>query len=210
MEEEDLRVKVSEGMRRLYDRGLVSSLGGNLSARSMRGILITPSGSPKWKIGAEDIVEVDMEGNVISGRAKPSSELPSHLLIYRSRGDVLSVAHAHPPHAVALANAGILSGSLHATPEEVLYLKNPVVLEFAPPGAKTAEAISGSVQKSDIIIVKNHGVFSMGKSIEEAIAKIEILEEASKMFYIQLSLGKTPSRIPETLVREIIETYKKK
>jgi len=209
MEEEDLRVKVSEGMRRLYDRGLVSSLGGNLSARSMRGILITPSGSPKWKVGAEDIVEVDMEGKVISGRAKPSSELPSHLLIYRSREDVFSVAHAHPPHAVALANAGILIGPLHATPEEVLYLKSPVVLEFAPPGAKTAEAISGSVQKSDIIIVKNHGVFSMGRSIEEAIAKIEILEEASKMFYIQLSLGKTPSRIPETLVREIIETYKK-
>ncbi|MGB9725888.1 MAG: class II aldolase/adducin family protein [Fervidicoccaceae archaeon] len=206
----ELKMKVAQGMKRLYERDLVSSLGGNLSARTDDGrVFITPSGSPKWELTEEDIVEVDLNGSVLSGKLKPSSELPSHLMIYRERTDVFAVAHAHPPHAVALATAGFLKEPPHVTPEEVLYLRRLSVLEFAPPGIKTAQAISSAVHSSDVIVVKNHGAFSMGKSIEEAIARIEILEEASKIIFMQLLLGRLPMRIPDNLVEEILETYKK-
>jgi len=208
---EDLRAKVAEGMRKLYERGLVSSLGGNLSIRSedRTRIFITPSGSPKWTLQAEDIVEVDMEGNVLNGIKRPSSELPSHLLIYSKRPDVCSVVHAHPVHAVALANSGLLKPPLNITPEEVLYLNRLSLIDFALPGKGTAEALSGVIPISDVIVIKNHGAFSFGKNVEEAIARIEILEEASKMIYLQLSIEHEPKRIPKEIAEEIKKIYKK-
>lgn len=208
---ETLKEKVAEGMKRLYERGLVSSLGGNLSAKSEDGksIFITPSGHPKGEVSIDDIIEVDTSGNIISGKAKPSSELPSHLAIYKKRPDVFAIAHAHPVHAIVLANINLLKPPLHVTPEEILYLRRLSIIEFAPPGPKTAEAISSIIQESDIIVIKNHGAFSTGKTVDEAVAKIEILEEASKMIFMQLMLGRLPRRIPNKMVEEILETYKK-
>ncbi|MEM0021273.1 MAG: class II aldolase/adducin family protein [Fervidicoccaceae archaeon] len=207
----NLKKKVADGMKRLYERGLVSSLGGNVSARSEDNsrIFITPSGVPKWEIFEEDVVVVDPEGRIIEGTQKPSSELPSHLLIYRKRDEVHAIVHAHPPYAIALANQGLLVPPLHVSPEEVLYLRRLSVVDFAPPGIKTAEMISEAITSSDVIVMKNHGAFAMGGSIEEAIAKMEILEEASKIIYLQLAIERNPSKISNDNVQEILRTYKK-
>src|SRR5579863_2711798 len=93
-------------IRRLYERGLVSGVGGNASVLlpSKRQMLITPSGYFKGGIAQGDLVKVSLEGKVV-GKGKPSSELPTHLAAYRIRKDVGAVVHGHPSTAVALVTA---------------------------------------------------------------------------------------------------------
>ncbi|HUK79050.1 MAG TPA: class II aldolase/adducin family protein, partial [Nitrososphaerales archaeon] len=110
MKEETKRLEtdLAHTIRRLYERGLVSGVGGNASVLlpSGRQILITPAGYFKGGVAAGDLVRVELGGSVV-GKGKPSSELATHLEAYRLRKDVRAVVHAHPPVAVALMTAGV-------------------------------------------------------------------------------------------------------
>ncbi|MDA4118921.1 MAG: class II aldolase/adducin family protein, partial [Thaumarchaeota archaeon] len=154
-----LESDLARTIRRLYERGLVSGVGGNASVLlpSKTRILITPAGYFKGGLAEGDLVRVSLEGKVI-GEGKPSSELPTHLAAYRVRKDVAAVVHGHPPTAVALITSGITVPSM--TPEHAVMIKRLEVIGFAVPGETGARAIEESLKRCDVVGIRNHGFFS--------------------------------------------------
>ncbi|HUM28002.1 MAG TPA: class II aldolase/adducin family protein, partial [Anaerolineales bacterium] len=122
--EAELRLAIIECGRIAYERHLVTSNDGNISARMLDGnILITPSGISKGRLNPDDMLVVDLEGKVISSRPdrKPSSETPMHLEVYKQRPDVRGVLHAHPIYATTLTVSG-LQFPVDVLPEVLLTL----------------------------------------------------------------------------------------
>ncbi|RKY58435.1 MAG: class II aldolase/adducin family protein, partial [Candidatus Latescibacterota bacterium] len=131
-----LRRDIIHVCQRMYQRGYVAANDGNVSARvSEDRILITPSGMSKGFIREDQLILCDMEGKVISGNLKPSSELPMHLMVYRERPDVNAVVHAHPVVATGFAVAGIPLAQC-VLPEVVLTVGAVPVAEYGTPSTE--------------------------------------------------------------------------
>ena len=106
-EKQELRRKICQAARQIAQAGYVAANDGNLSARcSDGGVLITPSGVYKGDLEEDMLLEVDLEGRVLSGTGRPSSESPMHLALYRTRPEVGGVVHTHAPYSVFTANLG--------------------------------------------------------------------------------------------------------
>jgi L-fuculose-phosphate aldolase len=175
---ERLGQELAHTIRRLYERGLVSGVGGNASVLlpSRRHILVTPAGYFKGGVAEGDLVRVSLNGKV-AGKGRPSSELPTHLAAYRLRKDVRAVVHGHPPGAVALITAGVPIPTM--TPEHAAMVRHLEVVEFAAPGEEGAKALERPLSRCDVVGIKNHGFFSMGKDLHEAASRLEVLEESA-------------------------------
>ena len=130
-----LRKQIIEVGKRTYERGYVASNDGNISAKiDDKRVLITPTGVSKGFMKAEDLAVVDMNGKVINGSKKPSSEVFMHLQVYKDRPDVNSVCHAHPPYATGFAVAGLpLKLSLHLVIYPSLNTAHQVLKNFINP-----------------------------------------------------------------------------
>ena len=106
-EKQELRRKTCQAARQIAQAGYVAANDGNLSARcSDGGVLITPSGVYKGDLEEDMLLEVDLEGRVLSGTGRPSSESPMHLALYHTRPEVGGVVHTHAPYSVFSANLG--------------------------------------------------------------------------------------------------------
>ena len=175
-------------VRRLYERGLVSGVGGNASVLipGRRQVLITPTGYFKGGVAAGDIVKVSLEGEVL-GEGRPSSELPTHLAAYRARRDVRAVVHAHPPAAVGLITAGVDIPSM--TPEHAVMVKRLEVVGFAAPGEEGARAVGGPLRRCDVVGIRNHGFFSLGADLHDAASRLEVLQESAKIYIAGRGFG---------------------
>ena len=186
-----LEEELAHTIRRLYQRGLVSGVGGNASVLlpSGREILITPSGYFKGGVAEGDLVKVSLRGRVIGG-GRPSSELATHLAAYRARNDVKAVVHGHPPTAIALMTAGIRIPPM--TPEHAVLVRAFEVVDFAPPGEPGARAVQDLLKRCDLVGVKKHGFFSLGADLHEAASRIEIIEESAKIYLVASQFGKVP------------------
>ncbi len=156
-------------------------MGGNASVLlpSRKQVLITPAGYFKGGVAEGDLVRVTIDGRVV-GKGKPSSELPTHLAAYRVRKDVKAVVHGHPPTAVALITARTAIPAM--TPEHAVMIKKLEVVDFAAPGKAGARAVEESLERCDVIGIRNHGFFSLGRDLHEAASRLEVLEESAKVF----------------------------
>lgn len=214
-----IHMELAEVMRRLYEKGYLSSAGGNASCRKGGIVYITPSGRTKFLLTEEDISEVDIEGNVLNGN-RPSSELPVHLSIYNARQDINCVIHAHPAFTVVLSmvTGGDFFESARVTPESAAYIGRVKVIDYKTPGVKAAKSVEEVIKDADVVVIRNHGVFSTGRTLEEAYTRLEVLEENSKIiYYLYLALRGEGS--PELMlkrfllsddqIRELIDQYKK-
>ena len=192
-------------IRRLYDRGLVSGVGGNASVLlpSKRQILITPAGYFKGGVAEGDLVRMDLEGKVL-GRGKPSSEVPTHVAAYRVRKDVAAVVHGHPPTAVALITAGMHLPTM--TPEHAVVAGRLEVIDFAVPGTAGAKAVEDQLRRCDVVGIRNHGFFSLGGDLHEAASRLEVLEESAKIFLVARQYGGV-SGLSDEEVRKVREAY---
>lgn len=122
--EEQLKAELAACVRGLFAKGLVSSGGGNHSAR-MPGsdeIWITPSGHPRSHTRPEDLVKTDLEGNVLEGSLRPSIEVPFHTEIYRRRPDVNAIVHAHSPYTQGVVLSGLLEPSKREEGDVLLHV----------------------------------------------------------------------------------------
>jgi len=205
MSEEKLERDLAHTIRRLYDRGLVSGVGGNASALlgSRKQILITPAGYFKGGVAEGDLVRVSLRGEVI-GKGRPSSELATHLEAYRLRKDVGAVVHGHPPTAVALITAGVKIPVM--TPEHAALVENLEVVGFALPGEPGARAVREALRTCDVVGIKNHGFFSLGSDLHEAASRLEVIEESAHIYLAGLQLGGIPG-ITKTDAKKIRENY---
>jgi L-fuculose-phosphate aldolase len=175
---------------RIYDRGFVTAMDGNVSARLPNGnILTTPTALNKGMVRADDIVEVDQGGKRISGSKNPSTELLMHLYIYRQRPDVNAVVHAHPPYATGFATARIpLNECLF--PEVIVGLGAVPLAEYATPSTnEVVESLAPFVPNADAILLSNHGAVAYGKTLLEAYFKMEKVEHAAHITFVARLLG---------------------
>jgi L-fuculose-phosphate aldolase len=178
--------------KRVYERGYVASNDGNISARiDDKRVVITPTGVSKGFMDPEDLVVVDYEGKILSGRKKPSSEVYMHLNIYKERPDVNSVCHAHPPHATGFAVAG-LSLDQCVLPEVVVALGSIPLVEYGTPGTdEFYTPVLKYLGDHDAFLLANHGALTIGKDVLNAYHKMETLEHFAHIAFVAQQLGHT-------------------
>ena len=179
------RREVAAFMRRLYERGLTTTLGGNISLRSPSGgFLITPSGTDKAAISADDIGEVDADGRPLATGFKASIETGAHAAVLRARPDVNAVIHAHPVTVCAFAatSAEIETSLILETRELIGRVAYVPALPMG--SAELADALARAVSSSDCVVMRGHGALVVGTTLVEAFERMEVLENAAKMTLI--------------------------
>jgi L-fuculose-phosphate aldolase len=189
--EQILRKQMVDVGRRMYRKGLVVATEGNISVRlAPQRILMTPTGAWKGFLNPADLVVVDLNGRVARPGQRPSMEYPMHRGIYRARADVRAVVHAHPPVATGLAVAGVpLDEPILA--EAVLVLGPVPVVPYATPATDALpDSIAPYLAKHDAMLLGNHGAVTMGKDLNEAYARMEILEHLALIQLTARLVGK--------------------
>ena len=183
------REKVAAIMRRLYNNGLTTASGGNVSMRIGERVLITPSQIDKGSITGEQIGVLTLEGSSISSRIKKSMESGMHLAIYKKRPDVKAIVHAHPIFATSFAVSGKkiktnLAGEARAI------LRDPAWTPYALMGTpELAEVVSEAARKTNVVLMQNHGIIAMGDTLFQAYDRMEVLEAAARMTLLTDMLG---------------------
>lgn len=174
----------------LHERGLIASTEGNLSTLLEDGrILTSPTLVCKGMMRASDLVTVDLCGRHLSGRRNASSEIGMHLMVYRNRPDVRAVVHAHPPIATGFAAAG-LALDQPLLPEVVVGLGSVPLASYATPGTPDlARSLEPFVGEFDAILMQNHGVVTLGPTLEAAYLKMEAVEQFARIALVAHLLG---------------------
>jgi L-fuculose-phosphate aldolase len=174
-----------------YARGYVASNDGNISARiDTKYILITPTGVSKGFMKAQGLVVVDLNGKIISGTKKPSSEMYTHLQIYNERADVGSICHVHPPFATGFSVAGIPLEQ-DVLSEVSISLGNIPLVPYGTPGTKELfDGLQPFLQDYDAFLLANHGALTVGADVFDAYFKMETLEHYAQILFIAKQLGK--------------------
>ncbi|RJQ42390.1 MAG: L-ribulose-5-phosphate 4-epimerase [Anaerolineaceae bacterium] len=189
--------------------GLVYWTSGNVSGRDPETnlIVIKPSGIKYEEMQPKDMVVVDLEGNVVEGKLDPSSDTASHLYIYRNRPDVNGVVHTHSYYATAFAAVGKpIPACITAIAEN--FGKEIPIGAYAPIGGEEIGAeVVRSIGDSTAIIMKNHGVFTIGSSPESALKSAILVEGVAKTYWLALQVGK-PKILSDEDVLEHKSWYK--
>jgi L-fuculose-phosphate aldolase len=175
----------------LHQTGMVAAMDGNLSVRLENGnILSTPTLMSKGLMEPDDLVVVDSDGRLLNGSRNVSSEIAMHILIYRRRGDVGAVVHAHPPTATGFAAAGLaLDRALCA--ELIVTLGSVPLANYATPGTpELAEALAPLIVDHDAVLMANHGVVTCGADLASAYMNMETVEHFAKIALVTHLLGK--------------------
>ncbi|MEM7333947.1 MAG: L-ribulose-5-phosphate 4-epimerase [Chloroflexota bacterium] len=196
---QELRKSVWHANLALPAQGLVSWTSGNASGRDPETnlMVIKPSGVLFEDLTPEDLVVVDMNGKVIEGNYGPSSDTATHLWIYRNRPDVHGIVHTHSNYATAFA----------AVNKPIPPVLTAIADEFGGPipvggyasigGKEIGEEILRSIGDSCAILMKNHGVFTIGKSVEKALKTAVMTEDAAKTVWLALQIGEPDELSPE-------------
>ena len=207
---DDVRVAIVEGCRRLETGGLVAGASGNVSVRLPAAdgrelFAITPSQIRYEVLQPEQVLAIDYDRNVVDGEGRPSSETVTHLAAYGARPDVGSVIHSHSVYASALALAG---QDLPAViDEQVVGLGGGVrVAEYGMSASKDlARNAVEALGERQAVLLRNHGVVSVGRDLEEALAVAELVERTAKIYLFARQLGDVRP-LPDG-VREIEEKF---
>ena len=210
---EELKKQVYEANMELPRRGLITYTWGNVSGidRESGYFVIKPSGVDYDALSPDDMVVMDLEGNKIEGRYKPSSDTATHIELYKKYEEIGGIVHTHSPEAVAWAQAGRdipLYGTTHAdyffgpipcarnlTPEEIeeayeLNTGNVIVETFA---GKDPMAVPG-------VVVKNHGPFAWGRTPAGAVYNAVVLDKVAEMAYNTMTLNPRTQRVHQYLL----------
>ncbi|MGZ6347749.1 MAG: L-ribulose-5-phosphate 4-epimerase [Anaerolineales bacterium] len=175
----------------LPKNNLVVWTSGNISARDHETglVVIKPSGLKYDELTPEIMVVVDLDGNVVEGKLKPSSDTFAHVFVYRHRSDVYGVVHTHSTFATAWAAAG----------KPIPPVLTAICDEFGGPipvgvyakigGDDIGKEILRSIGSSPAILMKNHGVFTIGKTPEAAVKTAVMVEDVARTVFYALQLG---------------------
>lgn len=193
---EVLKQEVWEANMELPKKGLVVYTWGNVSGidREKGLVVIKPSGVEYEELQPEDMVVVDLDGNVVEGKYKPSSDTATHLEIYKAFKEVGGVVHTHSSMAVSFAQAGVGISAMGTTHADYFYGKIPCTRSM------TKQEIEGAYEQETgkvivetfeginpmhvpAVLVKEHGPFTWGKDAHDAVYHSVVLEEVSKMAY---------------------------
>lgn len=186
-----LKEEVCEQNHELPRNGLVVGSGGNVSGRDPETglVVIKPSGVKFSKLKPDTMVVVDIDGNVVEGQMKPSVDTGIHLYVYRRREDVRGMCHTHSPYASSFAARGERIPAV-LTPITHILGRDVPCSRYATPGeVDTGQAIIEAAEGGLAVLVKAHGVFTMGKSATEATSIAMYLEEAAMTTHFAMLRG---------------------
>ena len=205
---EALRETLWELHLELPKNDLVKWTGGNVSARDPETgyVAIKPSGVRYEDLTPEDMVIVDLDGDVIEGELKPSSDTLSHLYIYRHRPDVGGVVHTHSPYATAFAAVGKpIPVCLTAIADE---FGGPIPCGgFALIGSESiGKAVLASIGSSSAVLLRKHGVFTIGTDAEAAVKAAVMTEDVAKAVWLAMQIGE-PEPIAGEDVAKLHDRY---
>lgn len=198
---EQLREEVCEGNLELARQGLVAWTGGNLSALDTERnvIVIKPSGMLYSEMTPKDMVIVDMNGKIVEGNHGPSSDTSSHLGIYRGKPEVRSVIHTHSTYATAFAAVG----------KEIPACLTAIADEFGGPipcggyaaigSDEIGKEILAKIGDSPAILMKQHGVFTIGTSIKKALQAAVMVEDVAKTVTVAMQIGQIENLTDEQI-----------
>lgn len=194
--------EVVEIGRLLYEKGLIASTEGNVSAR-LGGdrFLLTPAGICKGRMGTRDLVVVDGTGRRVSGEREPTTETDLHLRIYRARPDVNAIVHAHPPTATGFAVAGVPLADC-VLPEILVTVGSVPLAPYGTPGATDlAEKALPTAKRHDAFLLKNHGAVALGGNLWQAFHRMEMIESFAKSLLTAKTLGRVDPLAPEEVTK---------
>ncbi len=188
--------------------GLVVWTGGNVSARDPESglVAIKPSGVSYEDLTAETMVVMDLDGNVVEGGYKPSSDTYSHLYIYRNRPDVNGVVHTHSRYATAFAAVG-RPIPVYLTAQADEFGGEIPCAGFSLIGDDSiGRLVVEGIGSSPAILLKNHGVFTIGPTAKAAVKAAVMTEDVAATVFMALQLG-TPDEIPPDAVASLHDRY---
>jgi L-ribulose-5-phosphate 4-epimerase len=207
---ETLREQVWKLHLELPKNDLVRWTGGNVSGRDPETglVVIKPSGVKYPDLRPEHLVVLDVDGKVVEGNLSPSSDTASHLYIYRHRPEVGGIVHTHSPYATAFAAIG----------QPIPVYLTAIADEFGGPipvggfaligGEELGKIVVDAIGNSPAVLLKNHGVFTIGKNAEAAVKAAVMTEDVARTVWYALQLG-TPDEIPAEDVAKLHQRYTK-
>lgn len=194
MSERDLRERMAEHGRSIYDRGLTAGSSGNISVRLPDGVLVTPTNSCLGRLDPDEISRLDSVGNLISGKP-PSKEAFLHLAYYNARPQEQAVVHLHSTWSVAVSCLSDVDPENVIPPITAYFVmrvgKLPLVPYFPPGDEQLADAVAKVAKSSKAALLANHGPVIGAADLDKAVYAIEELEETAKLF---LTLRGLPTR----------------
>lgn len=209
---EALKEKVCRANLELVDHGLVIFTWGNVSAidREKGLVVIKPSGVSYEGMKPKDMVVLNLEGNVVEGEWKPSSDTLTHLVLYRAFPSVGGIVHTHSTYATSWAQAGKDIPNIGTTHAD--YFSGPVpctrdMTQAEVEGAYEEETGNVIVERFSTldpghipgVLVKNHGPFSWGKDAQEAVHNAVVMEQVAKMAFVAMSVNPGLSMNPHLI-----------
>jgi len=196
---EDIRAQIISVVDELYDAGLITPKGGNVSVRipDSEELWITPTQLYKGGLTEEKLIRVNLRGKRLEGQDRPSVEMPMHLLIYRTRPDVGAIIHSHAPMATVV---GLLHEPVPPLTIEAIALADAPRVPFMLSGTEElSQAVVDALGDGSAVLLQNHGLLTVGKDLREAANKAHQLEFAARIVVICRLLGGRPAVIPDKL-----------
>ena len=208
---ENLKKEVYQAHIKLWENRLVMWTSGNVSGRDPKTdlIVIKPSGVSYDKLLPDNLVVVDLNGNVIEGNLKPSVDMATHLYVYKHMPDVMSVIHTHSTYASAFAAIGKPIPVCLTAMADFFGRDIPVGELVLIGEEEIGKEIVRKIGNSKAIIMKNHGPFTIGASVDDALKAAIFLEEAAKVLIMSKILGE-PQPIPGFMVKILHKNYNEK
>ena len=193
--------------KKLIDRRLTTGSGGNISVynREKNLVAISPSGLDYYETTPEDIVILDIDGNLVEGKHRPSSEAGMHLAFYKNRADVSGIVHTHPKFATAIACMGWELPAVH-------YLIGMAGHRVKCTGYATygsdelAKKALETIGDSNAVLLANHGLIALGEDVDRAFSTAEHLEFVSEVYYLTKTLG-TPNILSDEDMDEVMKKF---
>ncbi len=205
---EELKQKVFKANLDLVKHNLVIFTWGNVSGidRERGLVVIKPSGVSYDNMKAEDMVVVDLDGNIVEGDLNPSSDTPTHLILYKAFPEIGGIVHTHSTYATAWAQAGKDIPNIGTTHADYFHDEIPCTADMVEAQMGEYEKETGTVIVERFkglnyvhtpgVLVKNHGPFSWGKLPDKAVYNSVVMEDVAKMAYISFTLNPATTMNP--------------
>lgn len=214
----ELKERAWAANQEIPKRGLAIYTFGNVSALDAeRGVIaIKPSGVAYDELQVDDLVVLDLEGRIVEGRLRPSSDTPTHLMLYRNWKGIGGIVHTHSTYATGWAQARRpipIYGTTHAdhlaedVPCTAVMSDDAVENDYE---VETGRQILSCFKERDplqtpMVLVAGHAPFTWGKTPEKAVYHAAVLEELSRMAFITQTLDRSAERLPDSLIRKHFE-----
>lgn len=210
---EKLKEDVFKANMELQEKGMVIYTWGNVSGidRESGLVVIKPSGVDYDGMTAQDMVVVDLEGNVVEGKYKPSSDTATHLILYKTYPEIGGVVHTHSTWAVTFAQAGMSIPAFGTTHADYFFGDVPCTRDLTKEEIEdsyelnTGKVIIETIGDNDPmaipgIVVKNHGPFAWGKTAAGSVYNAVVLDKVAEIAYNTMTLNPRVKRVPQHLL----------